>query len=497
MLLLANGRIARIFRAMERRTVYRRTTRFVLFGAAVLAGLAWARRGGEISGWWPVILGAWAVLSFRRARLLSVYLVVLFGLSLGWWRGGLYMKEVEFIDEIAGKQVVITGRALTDSIYGRNGALEFDMGSLSLESPANRSVIGKVGVSGYGERMIYRGDEVRISGRFSPGRGSYTAWLSYAELEVTARSRSIVYTATRHFAAGLQSALPEPAASFGLGILIGQRDTLPEETSEILKMVGLTHIIAVSGYNLTILVRFMRRLLAKRSKFQATAVAVTLILAFLLVTGGQPSIVRASIISILSLGAWYYGRNIKPMVLILLTAAGTAIWNPMYLWSDIGWYLSFLAFFGVLVVAPALKARAFKSRQAGSFSQLLIESTAAQLMTLPIILFIFNESSYVVLLANLLVVPLIPFGMVFAFIAGLAGVFVPALAGWVSWPARWILTYLLDMATLVARIPNMRFRVEISTAEMMSLYVLILLLALTWWHKARKNAKITDANIIE
>src|SRR5690606_22117849 len=103
-----------------------------------------------------------------------------------------------------------------------------------------------------------------------------------------------------HFAAGLQSALPEPQASFGLGILIGQRDTLPEKTSDMLKMVGLTHIIAVSGYNLTVLVRFTRRLLAKRSKFQATAGAIARILAFLLVTGGQPSIVRAAIISILS-----------------------------------------------------------------------------------------------------------------------------------------------------------------------------------------------------
>ncbi len=477
--------------------VYRRTTRYILLGMAVLAGLAWARKGGEISGWWPVIFGIWAVVSFRRARALSVLAVVLFGLSLGWWRGGLYMQHVNFLDTIAREKVVITGRVLTDSIYGRNGALEFDLGSLQLESPEQRTIIGKIGVSGYGERMIYRGDEVRISGKFSPGRGSYTAWLSYADLEVTGRSRSIVYTATRHFAAGLQSALPEPQASFGLGILIGQRDTLPEQTSEILKMVGLTHIIAVSGYNLTILVRFTRRTLAKRSKFQATMGAIALILAFLLVTGGQPSIVRAAIISILSLGAWYYGRNIRPMVIIMLTAAATALWNPMYVWSDIGWYLSFLAFFGVLVVAPALRNRLYKKREAGAMSQLVIESFAAQIMTLPILLYIFNDSNYLVLLANLLVVPLIPFGMVFAFVAGLAGMFVPSLAGWVSWPAKWLLTYLLDAAGLVARIPHMQFSIKISAVTMVSFYVLIILITTIWWHKSRANGKITDTNIVK
>lgn len=494
MAMLAFVKNRHILHGMERRTVYRRTTRFVLFGASVLAGLAWGRMGGEISGWWPVIFGIWTLASFRRARILSVYAMVLFGLSLGWWRGGSYMREVRFLDEIARQNVTITGRALTDGIYGRNGALEFDLGSLQLEEPAQRQVIGKVGVSGYGERMVYRGDEVRISGKFSPGRGSYTAWLSYAELEVTGRSRSVVFSATRHFAAGLQSALPEPAASFGLGILIGQRDTLPEATSDILKMVGLTHIIAVSGYNLTILVRFTRRLLAKRSKFQATFGALALIFAFLLVTGGQPSIVRAAIISTLSLGAWYFGRNIKPMVIIMLTAAGTALWNPLYVWSDIGWYLSFLAFFGVLIVAPALRVRLFRKREAGAMSQLVLESFAAQIMTLPILLFIFNDSNYLVLLANLLVGPMLPYAMVFTFAAGLAGTFIPSLAGWVAWPAKYILTYILDAAGLVARVPHMRFSVRINVATMLSMYVLISLLAVIWWHKARQNSKITDIN---
>ncbi len=404
------------------------------------------------------------------------------------------MREVRFLDEIARDRVVIIGRALSDSIYDEKAALSFDLGDLRLESSADRHIIGKIGVSGHGEDMIYRGDQVRVSGKFNPGRGSYVAWLNYADLEVVSRSQSLVYTATREFAAGLQSALPEPQASFGLGLLVGQRDTLPERTSDILKAVGLTHIIAVSGYNLTILVRFTRRLLAKRSKFQAMLGAVILILTFLLITGGQPSIVRASIISLLSLGAWYYGRNIKPLVLILLTAAGTALWNPMYLWSDIGWYLSFLAFFGVLVVAPAARARIFRRREAGAFSQLVIESMAAQIMTLPIILFIFNDSSYVVLLANLLVVPLIPLAMTFTFIAGLSGALMPQLAGWVAWPSRYLLTYMLDIAELVARIPGMRFSVKLNALTMMILYGIILGVTAIWWQKTRSSSKITDIN---
>ncbi len=483
---------------MERRTAYRRTTRFVLCFGAVLAGLAWARFAAPISGWWPVILGFFALASFRQARVFSVYVVVIFGFSLGWWRGAIYMNEVRFLDKIAREDVVLTGRVLNDSMYGRSGAISFDLGSLVLETDDGpRSIIGKVGVSGYGERAIYRGDEIRVTGKFYPGKGSYVAWLNYAQLEMTARSESIIFSATRHFAAGIQTALPEPQASFGLGILIGQRDTLPPDTSEILKMVGLTHIIAVSGYNLTILVRATRRLLAKRSKYLAMVGGITLILAFLLVTGAQPSIVRASIISVFSLGAWYYGRNIRPLLIILFAAALTALWNPLYLWSDIGWYLSFLAFFGVLMVAPVMKKRLYKERKPGVIGELMIESFSAQIMTLPIILYIFGESSYMVLLANLLVCPLLPFGMIFAFVAGLAGTFVPMIAGWFAWPAKLLLTYLLDMATLVARIPNMQFTVSFGAGTMVAMYAAVVLLTLIWWQKLPKSAKITDTNYLE
>jgi competence protein ComEC len=483
---------------MERRTVYKKTTRYVVFFLSILGGLGLARLGGEPSGWWSIVLGILAIASFRRARLISVYLLVLFGLAFGWWRGGVYMNEVNYLKTLHKQKITLVGRALNDSVYDDKGSVSFDIDSLKLMTPAGpRGIVGKVGVSGYGERMVYRGDMVSVEGSFYPGRGSYVAWMSYANMQVLAKSQSIIYSLTRHFAAGLQSALPEPQASFALGILIGQRDTLPKNTSEILAMIGLTHIIAVSGYNLTILVRSTRRIFARWSKFQSMFAACSFILVFLLITGAQPSIVRASIISILSLGAWYFGRNIKPLVIIFLTAAITAMWNPLYLWSDIGWYLSFLAFFGVLILSPILKARIYGDRHPKIMGELIIESFSAQIMTLPIILFIFGESSYVVLLANLLVVPLIPMAMLLSFVAGLFGATLPAIAGWFAWPARVILTYILDVATLVARIPNMQFSMSLGWVGMMLMYLLIGLLAVVWWQKLPKSANITEKNYFE
>ena len=99
---------------------------------------------------------------------------------------------------------------------------------------------------------------------------------------------------------------------------------MPLSINTQLAAVGLTHIIAVSGYNLTIIIRAMRRLLTKRSKYQSTLLSFGLIAVFLLVTGFSASIVRAAIVSGLSLIAWYYGRAFRPLLLILLSAVITA-----------------------------------------------------------------------------------------------------------------------------------------------------------------------------
>src|SRR5581483_4964968 len=155
--------------------------------------------------------------------------------------------------------------------------------------------------------------------------------------------------------------------------------------------------------------------------------------------GFSASIVRAALVSILSLWAWYYGRRVKPMVLISLAAAITALWNPFYIWADLGWWLSFLAFFGVLVISPLITNRLFK-KTPKLFTLVFLETLSAELMTLPLILMTFSQLSIVALIANLLVVPLVPLAMLLSTVAGAAGFITPQIAGWLALPARLLLT---------------------------------------------------------
>ncbi len=479
---------------MNKPKIYRRTVRLVLFFGSILLGLGWSRFTPALSIFYVLLLFLFTIVSFRKARLISLYAFILLGFSVGWWRGGVYMRHVRELASLSKHNVAVTGTVLSDGVYGKNSQLSFDIGGLQLDEPYQKAIVGKIGVSGFGENMVFRGDKVSVSGKFYPARGSVVAYLSYANIKLVAHSHSVAYSITRRFTAGLQNTLPEPLASFSLGLLIGQRNTLPPSITAILSAVGLSHIIAVSGYNLTIMMGASRRLFGKRSKFQTYVGSQALILSFLLVTGLSASIVRAAIISSLSLGAWYYGRTIKPLLLILFAAAATALWNPLYIWSDIGWYLSFLAFFGVLILGPLLRKRLFNGDPRGIIGELIMETLSAQIATLPIILYIFKTSSFVALPANILVVPLIPLAMLLSFIAGLAGMFIAPVAGWLAWPARYVLTYLLDMATMFSRVPHMKISVALSIRGLIIMYTAMLLVLFVLWHKGRKNDTITDIN---
>lgn len=466
----------------------RRTTIMICGLAAFLVGIAVARVI-NIDLTWPLLAAILLVTAGRRSTHYVLMCAILLGLTFGIWRGSIYMEKIALYEPLNGQTVVIEGRADSDAVYTNKSQISFDAAKIKIISPVSSDIAGKIAVKGYGPPMVYRSDTIRAEAKLYKTRGSRQASLSFADITVINRGSSWLDGFRRNFLAGLQSALPEPLASFAAGLLIGQRSTLPESTTNDLKSAGLTHVVAVSGYNLTIIIYFVHRLLKNRSKYQATAVSLVCITLFLLITGFSASIVRAAIVSVLAIAAWYYGRQFRPLLLILLAAALTAGWYPVYLWSDIGWYLSFLAFFGVLVIAPLLAQRLYKKKSPSLVGKVVLETLAAQIMALPLIMYIFGEVSLVSLFANVLVVPLVPLAMLLSLAAGLGGMLAPSLAGWLAWPAKLLLTYMLDVVHLFASVPHALADRRLLLSQLLVVYGLII--GLTWilWRKMRsKNA---------
>ncbi|PID31091.1 hypothetical protein CSA80_03075 [Candidatus Saccharibacteria bacterium] len=452
----------------------RRSDRVLVLCASFLAGLILARLHWVLPSWFVVLLGLLAIAGVKKPVFQFVVLG-LFGLSLGIWRGAAYLQALQPYQEFARQKVTITGKVSLDAVYGKHGQLSFEIKKVQFHAPRAVEVPGTVRVSGFGELAIYRGDIVQATGKLYPTRGGKQAAMGYAQLERIGNEQTWIDGFRRSFVAGIQTALPEPAASFGLGLLIGQRNTLPAAISHAFLMVGLMHIIAVSGYNLTILVSAARRLLEKRSKLLMITLAGGLMTFFLLITGAAPSVVRAAVVSGLGLAAWYYGRRVRPMVLILLAAALTSYATPVYFWSDIAWWLSVLAFFGILVIAPAVMGRLYRDKKPSVLMAMAIETLSAELMTMPLIMYIFGQVSLIALLANLLVALFVPYAMLLSFIAGAVGMLAPLLSGWVAWPAQILLTYMLDTAVVLSRLPNVfHTNIYISALDMALCYALVI-----------------------
>jgi len=120
---------------------------------------------------------------------------------------------------------------------------------------------------------------------------------------------------------------PEPHASFEAGLLVGARKGIPEDLMEKFNITGLTHIIAISGYNITIIIVFMMWALGGLPRKMGFVAAVAAIVLFTLFVGASPAVVRASIMGILGLIALNYGRDNNIHLTILWTAFFMVMWR--------------------------------------------------------------------------------------------------------------------------------------------------------------------------
>jgi len=119
------------------------------------------------------------------------------------------------------------------------------------------------------------------------------------------------------------------------------------------------------------------------------------------------------------------------------------------------------------------------------------------LMSLPFILYIFGQMSFIGLPANVLGVALLSMAMLLSTFAGLAGMLVGPVAGWLAWPAATLLNYMLDIAHFMAHLPHIFVQnLSLPLAGMLFLYGLIILLTVLLWHKTKslKSVTITDKN---
>ncbi|HLF28387.1 MAG TPA: ComEC/Rec2 family competence protein [Anaerolineae bacterium] len=280
--------------------------------------------------------------------------------------------------------------------------------------------------------------------------------------------------------ATIAAILPEPQAALLTGILLGDDAGLPPSVKDDFRFTGTSHIIAISGYNFSILIAMMSvpavRLFGRRRAFPILLLAV---FAYTVLVGASASVVRAAIMGALVLTATYLGRQTAALNSLFIAAFGMTLLEPFTL-GDIGFQLSFAATLGLVLYTRPLQAltergltrllSAFGSASrsasrdasyktaakkfAGVLSDAVIVTLAAQITTLPVLIITFRQLSILTLLVNGLVLPAQSGVMVFGGLALLVGLALLPLGQVVGWLAWLFLTWTLQVIHLFAQAPG-------------------------------------------
>lgn len=321
--------------------------------------------------------------------------------------------------------------------------------------------------------MLQRSDTVTLRGQLSAGFGTYLATIFRPEIKNVERPEpGDVFLKIRDFFAGkVKDYVPSPESGLALGYLLGQKSGVDQSFQNALRIVGLTHIVVASGAHLSTLTGVAKKLFKKLSRFASLLAAILLTVFFIGITGLSASMLRAGLVTGLSLILSYFGRDIHPLRVIILVAAATLIYDPSYL-TDLAWLLSFASFSGILVLAPAITKFFYgKSKKPNFIFTTLIASVSAALLCTPIILYYFGQTSLISIIANLLVLPTVSIAMGLTFLTGLAAIIIPPLANIFGHLATLILDYQISVVNFFSDQKIFLIETESNNPAIFLLYV--------------------------
>lgn len=369
------------------------------------------------SGW---VLQVWmgflllGLIFFRRWKLA----LLLASFLLGLWRVNLY--ETQIIPAPVGEFVQISGE-IVEEIDKRQ-----DHQKITVLTDYGRVLVK---LSQYQD--FYYGDTVQLDGvldrpsddiegfDYAAYLARYRVWLTMNRAGVTLLARGppsirgSLYSFKGWMEQRLNKLYMEPEASFVAGLLLGSRKGMPAELSLAFQRVGLTHIVAISGYNISLIIAgiFLAfSFLSLKKRVVVTSIAIVL---FVVLVGASAAVVRAGIMGTLTLWALFSGRKSQVFFGLLWSAVIMVLFNPYILLYDAGFQLSFASTMGLLVFVPMLENLIPKAEKINVLREAFVLTMAAQIATVPLILLHFGRLSWVSPIANVLAAPFLAPAMFF------------------------------------------------------------------------------------
>jgi len=423
-----------------------------------------------------LILGILLISVFWKYKNLVVIGFCILFLVAGIWRH----QQIELRimnNELRGfnnreEKIELVGMVATEpSIRERSQKITVDGGQLIINGE-NISVSGKILVTTrrypeyqYGDKLKIRGllKEPQIFEGFNYKNylakdGIYSV-MDFPEIELIGKDfgnplMKRLFSLKNKLKEGLNRTMSPPQSGLLEALLFGDEENISKEWKDKFNLVGVRHITAVSGMNITIISVLILSFLLVLGfwRQQAFYFSVILIFLYILMIGAPASAIRAGIMALLFLTAQHFGRLSSGFRAVVFAAAVMLFLNPLLLKLDIGFQLSFLAILGIIYWQPFFLNLLKKIPKTLQLRNNLTSTFSAQIFTLPILIYNFGQISLISPIVNIFILPFLPMITILGFIFSFLGIFSQILGQILSWPAWLILTYILKTINFFSKI---------------------------------------------
>lgn len=241
------------------------------------------------------------------------------------------------------------------------------------------------------------------------------------EQHQASRAKEFLFNLKQSFIAKIDASLPEPHSLLASGLVVAGKGALDDNLEEQFKRVGLIHIVVLSGSNVTIIAEAITKSLSFLPKVIGAAGGIFGIIAFTIIAGTSATVVRSAVMSIIAVVGKTFGRPGSALRALIIAACGMVVLNPDIVLYDPSFQLSFTGTLGLIVLSEKIEKWFLWVPERGGLHEIICGSIASQISITPMILHMSGIFSVVALLANILVLPLLPLTMLAVFLTGWAG----------------------------------------------------------------------------
>ena len=280
---------------------------------------------------------------------------------------------------------------------------------------------------------------------------------------------------------------PEPQATFLSAILLGLKKQIPADMRTWFSSSGVSHLLAVSGLHIAILIQMIAILLTnvfliKRQKvFVPTIFIISL---FIILIGAPASAIRAGLMGLALLFASKIERPYSAFNSLVLVGTLMLLFNPKFLIFDIGFQLSFMAVLGISLFYKLFNKwfRKIPDYRFLPLRSYLSMTLSTQILVLPLVLYYFGNLSLIAPVANILVLLVVPIVMLLGFFFIFASFINFWLAQIFFWPLWILITYIILVARVFSGIPYLSFVIMgFPLLGALIIYILLFLISINFY----------------